>query len=136
MTEKAPDADRSTAPLDGTIIACLKATAALGLVFAIGGVAVDGVRTGIGVAAGGTLATANLWVFALVLRGMLTGGEHGRRWGMAAGLKALALFAIAWLLLSTNVTTGLTLAIGYGSLPLGITIGGLFGRNVDERARD
>ena len=132
-TEQPPDADRAPEGLDRTIIACVKATAGFGLAFAIGGGVIDGFRTGIGIGIGGLLATANLWAFAIVVRGVLMGGEAGKRWGMAGGLKFLALLGAAWLVLAAGVSTGLTLALGYGALPLGITIGGLFGPTVGTK---
>ena len=46
-------------------------------------------------------------------------------WSVAFALKLLFLFGGIWLLLTWRVVSALPLAIGYGTLPIGIAIGSL-----------
>lgn len=126
-TEPIPpdDAERAPAPFDATLIAALWSVVAVSVVLAVGGGVSGGLRTGIGVAVGGALATANMWVFALVVRGVLTGGARGRRWGAYGGLKFIVLLGLTALILWSDVASGLALAVGYAALPIGVTLGTL-----------
>ncbi len=110
-------------PFDSAILVSLAAVGAVAVVFALGGLFLFGAAVGLGVAVGGLVATLNLWFFAYVGRGVLSGGPRSRYWAMIAVLKILLLFGGAWLLMKSGLTSPLTLALGYGSLPLGITIG-------------
>jgi hypothetical protein len=72
-------------------------------------------------------ATANLWMFAHIGRNVLVGGRRKRIWGALGGLKLIALFGGLYLLLDAGITSGITLAIGYAAMPIGIAIGGIVG---------
>lgn len=110
-------------PLDAPIVTALVAVGAIAVVFALGALVFGGPDAGLGVAVGGLVATLNFWLFAHIGRGVLGGGRRSRAWALVAVFKFLLLFGGAWLLLKAELTTPLTLALGYGSLPLGITIG-------------
>lgn len=114
------------------MVTALVAVAAVAVVLAIGGVIGFGWRVGVGIAAGGLVATANLWAFAHIVRGVLGGGKRTRLWGLAGALKFLALACGAYLLLRSGFITGLTLAIGYAALPLGVTLGTLLSPQGDD----
>ena len=47
-------------------------------------------------------------------------------------LKFFALLGGIFLIMRTGVVTGLSLAVGYGAMPMGITVGGLFGPKPPE----
>ena len=118
--------------LDRSMMTSLTAVAAVAVAFSLAALGWFGWRAAMGVAAGGLLATLNLWVIALVSRQVLAGGRRGRIWGLLGGLKFLALLGIAFLLLQAGLTNGLTLAVGYVSLPLGVAIGTVLSQ---ERAK-
>lgn len=84
-------------------------------------------RLGAGVALGGTIATANLWVMARVARAFIAQKGRAAPWAIVAGIKLVALILGIWLVLRTGAISPVALVIGYGSLPLGITLGSLFG---------
>jgi hypothetical protein len=114
--------------LDAAMMTSLTAVAAVAVALSLGALGTYGWSAAMGVATGGLLATANLWMIGLVSRGVLAGGPRGRFWGVAGGLKFLALMGLALMLMKTGLASGLTLAAGYASLPLGVTIGSLMSR--------
>jgi len=91
--------------------------------------AVFGGRAALGVAFGGAIASANLVVFVRVVQAFL--GQRTRAqtvpWAALVMLKLILLFGGVWLILKSGIVDPLALAVGYGALPLGITLGTLFG---------
>jgi hypothetical protein len=83
-------------------------------------------RTGLGALLGGALATANLWVMARVARAFVA-QRGATSWAAIAAVKFVALFVGVWLLLRSNAIPALALIAGYAALPIGITLGSLFG---------
>jgi hypothetical protein len=112
---------------DAQMRAAVIAVALSGLCLALGALAFFGGRTALGVAIGGAIATVNLLVFARLGDAFL--GRKGKTapWTVIAMLKLVVLFGGIWMILSSGVVSGLSLAAGYGALPLGITLGSLFG---------
>ncbi len=127
--------------------------ASLGAMFTLGALVLYDGRTALSVGAGAVIAVANLVAMNVIVRAMLRqpdndtetegaagpddgaepaidhaaeGKRGGAAWGAFALVKILMLFAVIWLLLSRGVVAALPLALGYGVLPLGITVGGLF----------
>jgi hypothetical protein len=98
-----------------------------GLCLAVGAFAFDGWRSALGVLIGGLLATLNLAVFARIGQAFIARKGRTAPWGAIALFKLTFLFGGVWLILKSGVVSGLSLAIGYGALPLGITLGSLFG---------
>ncbi len=127
MSESATEGARAMA-LDAAMMTSLTAVAGVAVVLAVTALSVFGWGPAMGVATGGLLATANLWLIGLVSRGVLAGGKSGRLWGLAGGLKFLALMGVAFGLLQAGMTSGLTLAAGYAALHIGVTIGTLLSR--------
>jgi hypothetical protein len=119
-----PDAPK---PDDGgTMHAAILSVAACGAALAMGAFAFFGLGTAFGVAIGGAIATANLWLFARIGAAFLS--ERGRGpWVAIAILKLVFLFGGVFLLINSGIVSGISLAFGYGALPLGITLGSLFG---------
>jgi hypothetical protein len=124
-SERQPQA--ATAGLDGTMRAVVLSVAGSAVVMALIALAWQGTRAALGVAIGGAIATANLYVFARI--GVAFIARRGRTapWAVIAVLKLLALLGGVWLILKSGVVSPLSLAIGYSSLVVGITLGTLFG---------
>ncbi|MEQ9322856.1 MAG: hypothetical protein RIF41_27070 [Polyangiaceae bacterium] len=117
-------------PINATMMTTIICVAGVAVVLSIGAVAGFGWRMGSSCAAGGLLATANLWAFAYVGRGML--GEGRRLWGLLGGLKLLALLAAFYFLMSSDLLSGLGVAAGYAALPLGVAIGNFAAPRADD----
>jgi hypothetical protein len=83
------------------------------------------VATGVGL--GGVLATSNLLLFARLGQAFLAQGGMGRPWMALAVLKLFGLFVAMFLLLRHTDLSALALLVGYGALPIGIVLAGLFG---------
>jgi hypothetical protein len=118
--------------LDPVMRACIVCTAASGAVLALGGLLAFGLSTGFGVAVGGAIATANLALFAQIGKAFLDRRGISAPWAAVAMVKFFALVAGVWLILRTGMVSPLALAVGYGALPIGITVGGLFGPKPPE----
>ena len=103
-----------------------------GLCFGIAGFAVAGVRAGLGVTIGGLLAGLNLLVFARVGEAFVARRGNAAPWGVVALLKMGLLFGGVWLILKNGYFSPLALIAGYAALPVGITIGSLFGPKPPE----
>jgi hypothetical protein len=114
--------------LDPTMRMSLLSVALSAASLSIGALALAGPETGLGVAFGGSLATANLYVFARLGQAFL--GQRGKTgaWAAIAVVKLVFLFGVIWIVLKSGWVSGIALAIGYGALPLGITLGGLLVR--------
>jgi hypothetical protein len=111
---------------------CVAGTAAV--VAAIAFAAFD-VRTGLGALLGGLLATANLWIMARVAAAFIA--QRGTTpWAAIAAIKLLVLLGAVWLVLKSGVVPPLSLVLGYASLPIGITVGSLFGPKPPETPPD
>lgn len=92
-----------------------------------------GVRPALGVGAGGAIATVNLIVFARMSAAFLARRGTAVPWGIVGVLKLTLLLGGVWLIIRHDIVGAGWLALGYGSLPLGITLGSLFGpKPVDE----
>jgi hypothetical protein len=92
-----------------------------------------GVRPALGVGAGGAIATVNLIVFARMSEAFLARRGTAVPWGIVGILKLTLLLGGVWLIIRHDIVGAGWLALGYGSLPLGITLGSLFGpKPVDE----
>jgi hypothetical protein len=113
--------------LDDTMRAVVLSVAGSAAVMALIALVWRDARAALGVAIGGAIATANLYVFARI--GVAFIARRGRTapWAVIAVLKLLVLLGGVWLILKSGVVSPLALAIGYSSLVVGITLGTLFG---------
>jgi hypothetical protein len=110
----------------GAMRAAILSVAVCAAGLAVGGLAFFGASAGFGVAVGGAIATANLWLFARIGQAFLQ--EKGRGpWIAIACVKLVVLFGGVFWLIKNDVVSGIALAVGYGAMPLGITLGSLFG---------
>lgn len=89
-------------------------------------------RTAAGVAIGGVIATANLWVFSRIGQAFIGRRGNTAPWALIAVLKLVLLLAGVWMILKSGIVSGLALTVGYGALPIGITLGSLFGPKPPE----
>jgi hypothetical protein len=129
MSTRREQARETAAQLRAAVVSVL----VCGMSFAVGGAALFGLRVGLGVAVGGLLATGNLWVFARVAEAFMARKGNTAPWAMVAVLKLVALFGGVAIILRSELVSGVSLAVGYGALPFGITIASLFGpRPKDE----
>jgi hypothetical protein len=129
-----PAASPGPARPDGTLQLSASAVAVLAVIISVIGTVVFGGRAGLGAGIGGAIAVANLVVFALVVRGVLAGGQRGRLWALVGILKIFLLFGGVWWVLKSGVTSAVALIFGYGALPLGIALGGLIGPRIPPEA--
>ncbi|NLE86182.1 MAG: hypothetical protein GX607_07275 [Myxococcales bacterium] len=103
----------------GAVAACglgIAALAALGL----------GVSWGLSVVAGAALALGNLWALSRAVQNLVRGDGPALPWTLVSVLKFFALLAVTWVLVRSPQLQPLGVALGFGSLPLGIVFGGLF----------
>jgi hypothetical protein len=112
--------------------AAIWSVAGTAVVLSIAAVVAYGARAGLGVAIGGAIATANLVVFARIGQAFIGRRGNTAPWAVIAVVKLIALLGGVWLIMRSGVVSGLALTIGYGSLPIGITLGSLFGPKPPE----
>jgi hypothetical protein len=97
------------------------------VVLSLGALGFFGGRAALGVLIGGALATINLWVFGRIGEALIARRGQTAPASFITLIKLGVLFGAVWLILKSGVVSGLSLVVGYGALPLGITIGSLFG---------
>ena len=105
---------------------------ALGGVVGCGGVLVGcsllwlGWRSALSTLLGAGLAVTNLYVLGRVVQALLERSAQVAAWGVVGLLKLTLLFGGVWALFHTELVAALPLLVGYGALPLGITLSPLF----------
>lgn len=124
MSTSQPSKD--TWPDEGTR-AAMMSVACTACVLAAGAFVAFDWRTACGVGVGGAFALANLWAFARIGEAFLSRRGHAAPWTVFGMLKLAGLFGGVWLILRSGIATPLALLVGYGALPIGITLGTLFG---------
>lgn len=113
--------------LDEGVRAAMMSVALSAGVLAAGAFAAFDLGTARGVAVGGAFALANLWAFARIGEAFLSRRGAGAPWAAFAMFKLAGLFGGVWLILRSGIASPLALAVGYGALPIGITLGTMFG---------
>lgn len=128
-----------------------KAAALLGGIFTLGALVFYGTRPAFSVFVGAAIAVANLLTMRAIIRALIRppepssdskdtadetetteqkrGADHagaGRRggvaWAVLAVFKMVILFGGIWILLTRGLVDPIALVVGYGVLPLGITL--------------
>ncbi len=94
----------------------------LGAAFTLAALVVAGRRAGVSVAAGAGLGAVNLWALGRIVRGLLEPGGAVGLWTAVGVLKLGLLFGVLYVLIRSAITDILPLALGLGTLPLGIVI--------------
>lgn len=131
MTEpEAPPAEAEG--FDAPLRASIFAVGATGAAFALFALLGFGVRPALGVLAGGAIATANLWILAKIVMAFFARQRSAALWSVVAIVKLFALVGGVWLLVKDRdgaggLLHGLHLAMGWAALPVGITLGAIFG---------
>ncbi len=113
-----------TVERDPSLTAAYLCVAASGVFLLVGSAAYFGPRASAGVALGVVLAVSNLWVLERFVRVYLQ--SEGGRWALMALVKSTALFATVGLLVKTGAIDVLPLVAGFGALPVGVVLAGLW----------
>jgi hypothetical protein len=126
------------ADLDPRLRMALYAVVATGTLFSLIGATKFGSHVGISVAVGAGAAALNLWALAKIIRALMTRGaaKSVAGWSIAFMLKLVFLVGGLWLLLTWGVVSTLPLAVGYGTLPIGIAIGSLVSDKAGHGSED
>jgi hypothetical protein len=109
---------------DAGLSAAYVCVAASGVVLLVATALCFGPRHSAGVALGVVLAVSNLWLIERVVRVYLN--AQGGRWAAMALVKSTALFATVGLLVRTGAIEVLPLVAGFGALPVGVVLAGLW----------
>jgi hypothetical protein len=132
-----PRGPRGTPPSFGATRAGIElgrpvfAVAAIGIVAALGALALGGVQVAIGVAVGASTATLNLWAFTRLGTAFLSRRGLHASWGALAGIKLIGLFGAVSVLLKMEVADPISFVVGYLALPIGIVMSQLLGLQPD-----
>ncbi len=122
------------------------AVAICGAAMTVVAFATSGPKSGISVSMGALLALSNLWALTSIVRALLVTDvepsddalsddaaaapapqKHSRiGWALFAVFKMTLLFGAMYLLLRSSWVAGLPLAVGYGSMPIGIFLSTLW----------
>jgi hypothetical protein len=97
------------------------------VVMTLAAYAAYGARAALGVAIGGAIATANLFVFAKVVEAFISRRGQTAPWAVIGVVKVVGLLGGVWLILRSGLVSPLALTFGYTALIVGITLGTLFG---------
>lgn len=86
--------------------------------------------TGTAVAAlvGAALAVLNLVLFARLVSAFVTEKGRAGPWALLGAMKLVGLFACVYVLVTRGGVSAIGIALGFASLPIGITFGTLFQR--------
>jgi hypothetical protein len=136
MSDSNEPKGRGRSRLDAPMRAALLGVIGSAVVLVGGAYAAMGQRAAVGVAIGGGLAAINLWVFAIIGEAVVARRGRTSPWAAIGMLKLVALLGAVWLILRSGVASGLALAVGYGALPMGITLGSLFGPKPPDDSTD
>lgn len=124
MTNTEHDRDPALKASAGSDVSvALVATAGFGLVATMTALLLFHGHAALGVLVGSSIAVANLWVFKKLGEAFLTNSGSKRAvWGVVGALKFVVLLVGVGLLLRYGVVDALALIVGYGALPVGITL--------------
>jgi len=109
---------------DPSLSAAYVCVAASGVMLLLASAVYFGPRPSAGVALGVVLAVSNLWLLERLVRVYLM--SEGGRWALMALVKSTALFATVGLLVKTGAIDVLPLVVGFGALPVGVVLAGLW----------
>jgi hypothetical protein len=112
---------KTTKPESATLSRTIWSVALIGVAMVLVAVFVGGGRAAFSVFVGAATGVLNLVVIGVLVRKLISG--RSLPWGVVSFVKLVVLFGGLFLLLKTGVVQILPLVIGYGALPLGITLG-------------
>jgi len=92
--------------------------------------------TAVSVVTGAAIGLSNLYVLAKIVAAVAVPHRDAREngafvWGVIALGKLMILCGIMWLLMTRRLVDPIPLVLGYGSLPMGIAIGGVVSDKTD-----
>lgn len=111
---------------DPALKAAVKVVAITALVLTVGAALFADLQAALGVFLGGALATLNLVILVRLGEAFLEQNGGRTPWAVIGVLKLVGLFAAVYLILKRGDISPMALVVGFGSLPIGITISGLF----------
>lgn len=118
---------------DPVMRAAIRGVALTGLALTLGALLFFDARTAGGVGTGAVIATLNLMVFARIGEALILGRGATAPWAAIAMIKLAGLLGLVWMILRAGWFPPISIAVGFGSLPLGITLGTLFGPKPDSK---
>ena len=111
----------------------LMATGGFGVLASLVGLLFWDGRIAIGILVGAAIAVANLWVFKRVGHAFLSEkGKSRAIWGLVGAFKFVALMVGVGLLLRHEVVGAIPLIVGYGALPVGITVSNFLSARLED----
>jgi hypothetical protein len=119
--------------LDETLRRGMVATALTGVAFSL--VAAGFGWGAFGVLVGSLVAVANLYAIAIIVRALLGRGRPAG-WALLGLIKMAGLFGVVAWLLRHEIVRAIPFALGYASLPVGLTLAALFAPPYDPTAND
>jgi hypothetical protein len=93
---------------------------AIGAALGLGALALSGWRAALSLAAGAGLGAGDLWALGRIVRGLLEPNGAKGPWIVVGVTKWLGVLGILYLLIRSGFADILPLALGLGTLPLGI----------------
>jgi hypothetical protein len=123
--DKPDDPEAAKAASRGALSGVIRTTAVAAVAMTLVAAVVQGPGWAVGTLIGGVLATLNLIVFARIASAFVEQRGKSAPWAVIGGIKLLGLFLAVYLILSRGEVSALAFILGYGSLPIGISLGSL-----------
>ena len=108
-----------------TLSYAIQTTGLVAIAFTILSAVLQGTFFAVGTLIGGVLATLNLMVFARVAAAFIEQKGRSAPWAIIGGIKLVGLFLCVYIILSRGDISAVAFIMGYGALPVGISIGTL-----------
>jgi hypothetical protein len=124
VVASAPEAE-VPAETNNALSGAIQTTGIAAVALSILGAILQGPAWAVGTAIGGGLATLNLVIFARVAAAFIAQKGRSAPWAVIGGLKLMGLFACVYIILSRGDISALAFVLGYGALPIGISISSL-----------
>jgi hypothetical protein len=124
VVASAPEAE-VPAETNNALSGAIQTTGIAAVALSILGAILQGPAWAVGTAIGGVLATLNLVIFARVAAAFIAQKGRSAPWAVIGGLKLMGLFACVYIILSRGDISALAFVLGYGALPIGISISSL-----------
>lgn len=120
---KSPAEKPAPAPFsDRAVSNAVQTTGITAIVLTVVMSVVQGVWWSVGTMIGGVLATLNLLLFARMAEAFIAAKGKSAPWAVLGGIKLLGLFLCVFVILRRGDVSALAFIIGYGSLPIGISV--------------
>lgn len=114
------------------VSAAIRTTGLTAIVLTVAMALVEGVWWSVGTLIGGVLATLNLLLFSQLASAFIAQKGRSAPWAVLGGVKLLGLFFCVYVILRRGDVAPLAFVIGYGALPIGITLSSLRKQTDDD----